>query len=90
MTQFYSNSGILKIVSKLRLSYEESQTLFDLNDVILKQELMLLILRKNNFKSSESSARRANEGSSGVGKGDGTTFPDAQHMPSISFRNFNF
>lgn len=47
------------------------------------------ILRKNNFESSDKPASRDNKGSGGVGKGYSTTFPDAQHMPDVSFRNFN-
>ncbi|GFT90028.1 hypothetical protein NPIL_86661 [Nephila pilipes] len=81
---WYTWPCIFNVVSKLRPSDARSLILVAPNDVIWKQELNLRILRKNNFESSELPARSDSKASGQVGRGDSTTFPDAQHMPDVT------
>jgi len=79
----------LNVDTKLFPLDVRSQILVAPKDVIWKQELNLRILRKNNFESSDSPARNDFKDSGGIGRGASTTFPDAQHIPIVSLRNFN-
>lgn len=56
----------------------------------LKARIVYLrVLRKKNFESSDSPAKSVYTSSGGARKGDSTTSPDAQHMPTATLQNFN-
>jgi len=53
---------------------------------IYKKSRVTVFVRIESF---DSPARRDCKGSGGVGRGNNTTFPDAQHMPVASLQSFN-